>query len=282
MYLERWRIRLGFVKSWYIELEGKSDSLALWWNDGFQIQILQATKRWIDVVITHNVQWHATFVYGDLEANNRIAFINALKKLNFKDGRPWMLMGDFNICNSTLDKWGRRRINNQIEGLLTLFWMMKSLGKLISKVQGQKINPHKLDITFSSNSPTRIRREIENLFQIPNSGSLSNYLGLPVEWGRSKKQALSFLKGEGRDQGGVQRVFYRNWTVENATQLGLKGWVRNRRDGSVEALFAGDSDKVQEMEKRCRRGPPAAKVTAFQVFPCDDDPGTVFQRKPTV
>ncbi|XP_058000721.1 uncharacterized protein LOC110633654 [Hevea brasiliensis] len=71
---------------------------------------------------------------------------------------------------------------------------IKSMLESFSLSSGQKINPHKLDITFSSNSPTRIRREIENLFQIPNSGSLSKYLGLPVEWGRSKKQALSFLK----------------------------------------------------------------------------------------
>lgn len=83
-------------------------------------------------------------------------------------------------------------------------------------------------------------------------------------------------------KGRVQGVFYRNWTVDNATQLGLKGWVRNRRDGSVEALFSGDADKVQEMEQRCRRGPPDAVVTGFQVFPCDDEPGSGFQRKPTV
>ncbi|GLT25712.1 hypothetical protein SLA2020_008230 [Shorea laevis] len=83
-------------------------------------------------------------------------------------------------------------------------------------------------------------------------------------------------------KGRVQGVFYRNWTVENATQLGLKGWVRNRRDGSVEALFSGSPDVVQEMEQRCRRGPPDAMVTGLQVFPSSDDPGTGFQRKPTV
>ncbi|KAJ6316270.1 hypothetical protein OIU78_019534 [Salix suchowensis] len=61
-----------------------------------------------------------------------------------------------------------------------------------------------------------------------------------------------------------------------------RGWVRNRRDGSVEALFSGDSDKVLEMEQRCRRGPPDAMVTGFLVFPSSDDPGTGFQRKATV
>ncbi|KAF5737531.1 hypothetical protein HS088_TW13G00416 [Tripterygium wilfordii] len=83
-------------------------------------------------------------------------------------------------------------------------------------------------------------------------------------------------------KGRVQGVFYRNWTIENATQLGLKGWVRNRRNGSVEALFSGDPDKVQEMEQRCRRGPPDALVTGFDVSPCNEDPGTGFERRPTV
>ncbi|KAE9612320.1 hypothetical protein Lal_00022854 [Lupinus albus] len=83
-------------------------------------------------------------------------------------------------------------------------------------------------------------------------------------------------------KGRVQGVFYRNWTVDNAKQLGLKGWVRNRRDGSVEALFSGSPDVVQEMVQRCRRGPPEAIVTGLEVFPSNDDPGTGFERKQTV
>ncbi|CAK9182613.1 unnamed protein product [Ilex paraguariensis] len=83
-------------------------------------------------------------------------------------------------------------------------------------------------------------------------------------------------------KGTVQGVFYRNWTVDNATELGLKGWVRNRRDGSVEALISGTPEKVQEMEQRCRRGPPAAMVTGLEVFPSDEDPGTGFERTRTV
>lgn len=82
-------------------------------------------------------------------------------------------------------------------------------------------------------------------------------------------------------KGKVQGVFYRDWTIENANQLRLKGWVRNRRDGSVEALFSGNADSVQEMEQRCRRGPQAAIVTGVEVFPCSDDPGQGFVRKPT-
>nr|GMD39097.1 acylphosphatase-like isoform X1 [Ipomoea batatas] len=82
-------------------------------------------------------------------------------------------------------------------------------------------------------------------------------------------------------KGRVQGVFYRDWTVENAKELGLKGWVRNRRDGTVEALFSGSPEKVEEMEQRCRRGPPAAMVTGFDVFPCNDDPGAGFERRST-
>ncbi|KAK6942770.1 Acylphosphatase-like domain [Dillenia turbinata] len=83
-------------------------------------------------------------------------------------------------------------------------------------------------------------------------------------------------------KGRVQGVCYRDWTVENARKLGLKGWVRNKRDGSVEALFSGNSDYVQEMEQQCRRGPPAAMVTGLDVFPSDEDPGSGFERRPTV
>lgn len=83
-------------------------------------------------------------------------------------------------------------------------------------------------------------------------------------------------------KGVVQGVFFRDWTVENATQLGVNGWVRNRRDGSVEALFSGESDKVDEMQQRCRRGPQHAVVTSFQSFPSSDQPGSGFQRRPTI
>jgi acylphosphatase len=66
--------------------------------------------------------------------------------------------------------------------------------------------------------------------------------------------------------GCVQGVAYRMWTERNAVALGLEGWVRNRRDGSVEALFSGASERVQEMLRRCRQGPPAAKVEKVAVF----------------
>jgi acylphosphatase len=60
--------------------------------------------------------------------------------------------------------------------------------------------------------------------------------------------------------GRVQGVAYRAWTERTAKALGLRGWVRNRRNGAVEALFSGSSACVDDMLRRCHEGPPAAKV----------------------
>ena len=68
-----------------------------------------------------------------------------------------------------------------------------------------------------------------------------------------------------RITGRVQGVCYRIWTVEYATSLGLSGWVRNRIDGSVEAIFYGNQKKIDEMIKALYRGPSAALVI-FMTF----------------
>ena len=71
--------------------------------------------------------------------------------------------------------------------------------------------------------------------------------------------------------GRVQGVGYRAWVEHQAVRLGLDGWVRNRRDGSVEALFAGSADAVAEMMARCRRGPSSAHVAAVAEEPAQLD-----------
>lgn len=63
-------------------------------------------------------------------------------------------------------------------------------------------------------------------------------------------------------QGRVQGVGYRAWIEHQAIASGLEGWVRNRSDGSVEALFAGSANAVADMVALCRHGPPSAHVTA--------------------
>jgi len=71
--------------------------------------------------------------------------------------------------------------------------------------------------------------------------------------------------------GRVQGVGYRDWAMETAQRLGLNGWVRNRIDGSVEALVVGDDEAVGKMIEACRRGPVLARVDAVDVEPVDLD-----------
>ncbi len=63
--------------------------------------------------------------------------------------------------------------------------------------------------------------------------------------------------------GRVQGVGYRAWTAGTAHRHGLRGWVRNRRDGSVEAVFAGSAEAVEAMLLECRGGPPSAHVISI-------------------
>ena len=60
--------------------------------------------------------------------------------------------------------------------------------------------------------------------------------------------------------GRVQGVWYRAWTRETALELGLSGWVRNRTDGSVEALVHGDAEQVDQLIDKCWQGPTSARV----------------------
>jgi acylphosphatase len=88
--------------------------------------------------------------------------------------------------------------------------------------------------------------------------------------------------------GRVQGVGYRAWVEFQADGRDLEGWVRNRRDGSVEALFAGPEDVVANMAALCRRGPPSARVSAVVEEAAGPDalgfrhPGERFSVLPTV
>ncbi|MGE4221497.1 MAG: acylphosphatase [Alphaproteobacteria bacterium] len=66
--------------------------------------------------------------------------------------------------------------------------------------------------------------------------------------------------------GRVQGVGYRDWTRRRAEAADLSGWVRNRREGTVEAVFAGAEDAVRTMLDDCREGPGAARVDRIEEF----------------
>src|SRR5258708_14133657 len=89
-------------------------------------------------------------------------------------------------------------------------------------------------------------------------------------------------------RGRVQGVGYRYWVEQQATARELEGWVRNRRAGSVEALFAGPADVVFEMIALSRRGPSSARVDTIQEDPPNADalklrrPGERFSVLPTI
>jgi len=78
-------------------------------------------------------------------------------------------------------------------------------------------------------------------------------------------------------EGRVQGVWFRAWTVEKATALGLSGWVRNCSNGTVEAIFSGPEDKVDEMLKIGKKGPVLAKVRIIRSQPtiCPKEHGFV-------
>ena len=65
--------------------------------------------------------------------------------------------------------------------------------------------------------------------------------------------------------GRVQGVFFRMETKHAAERTGVSGWVRNKNDGTVEAVFEGDEDRVDSVVEWCREGPPYARVIKVDV-----------------
>lgn len=90
--------------------------------------------------------------------------------------------------------------------------------------------------------------------------------------------AARLLRIEGR----VQGVGYRDWMCREAARLGLHGWVRNRPDGSVQALVAGEEGAVRALLTACRRGPMMARVDRIDEALSQDEPSEPgFRKLPT-
>jgi acylphosphatase len=80
-----------------------------------------------------------------------------------------------------------------------------------------------------------------------------------------------------RIRGIVQGVGFRYSTCRQAQRFGLRGWVRNCADGSVEVLAVGDDAQLDALEDWCRRGPPGARVESLESSPLPDDAATTMQ-----
>jgi len=86
-----------------------------------------------------------------------------------------------------------------------------------------------------------------------------------------------------RITGRVQGVGFRYALQDEAQKLDLAGWVRNRRDGSVEAMAQGSPQALAALAAWARRGPPAARVTDVRVEAAPDEPATEgFELRPTL
>lgn len=89
-------------------------------------------------------------------------------------------------------------------------------------------------------------------------------------------------------RGKVHGVGYRAWIADEAAAHGLAGWVRNRKDGTVEAVLSGPEDAVSGLIAKCRRGPRLAQVMAIDSEPAGADmlnlrrAGETFSVLPTV
>jgi acylphosphatase len=76
-------------------------------------------------------------------------------------------------------------------------------------------------------------------------------------------------------RGFVQGVYFRGETSDRARSLGVAGWVRNRPDGTVEAVFEGPAERVESMVAWCKRGPTGARVddVAVEWLPAEGESG---------
>jgi acylphosphatase len=85
-----------------------------------------------------------------------------------------------------------------------------------------------------------------------------------------------------RIEGDVQGVGFRDFAIREANARRLKGWVRNRMDGSIEAVASGPCTVVESFITACIKGPRGARVTAFNLMPTDPPDSLGFMRRPTV
>ena len=85
-----------------------------------------------------------------------------------------------------------------------------------------------------------------------------------------------------RIEGQVQAVGYRNYMMTEAVRLGVDGWVRNRSDGTVEALVSGLNAAVETLVGLCMKGPPGARVGNVELHKAEPSEEKGFRIKPSL
>jgi len=85
-----------------------------------------------------------------------------------------------------------------------------------------------------------------------------------------------------RIEGFLRAVGFRNYVIGEARRLGLDGWVRNRSDGTVEALVSGETKTVEAFVAACMKGPPGSQVKNVDLFKAEPPAEKGFHRRPSV
>jgi len=85
-----------------------------------------------------------------------------------------------------------------------------------------------------------------------------------------------------RIEGFVQAVGYRNFAIEEARKLGLDGWIRNRSDGTVEALASGNTKTVEAFVSVCMRGPAGSRIKNIDLHQAEAPTERGFHRRPSL
>ncbi|HEY5237773.1 MAG TPA: acylphosphatase [Rhizomicrobium sp.] len=85
-----------------------------------------------------------------------------------------------------------------------------------------------------------------------------------------------------RIEGFVQGVSFRNFAIDEARKLGLDGWIRNRSDGTVEALVSGENAAVEKFVAACMKGRPGSRIANVELHKAEPPEEKGFHRRPSV
>jgi acylphosphatase len=120
------------------------------------------------------------------------------------------------------------------------------------------------DLTWGSKRQADLQDLAQGSGRPPTEAGIGGFLA-PVAF-PSVSDATDLTRRHVWIAGRVQGVWFRETCRRQADALGVAGWVRNRRDGRVEAVFEGPATAVASMVEWCRSGPPRAEVTAIEVI----------------